>query len=94
MEALRRMHMRSGCCSLCGKQTRHLEGHHESYAPDVLVMLCHLCHHTRHFDPRKLPLTARIVLARARAVGHPELTEAEVISYAEHMHPVGKKGLQ
>jgi len=43
-----------GRCKLCSAYVEKLEAHHVSYAPEIILKLCHSCHHKVHFFPQRL----------------------------------------
>ena len=43
-----------GICVLCKQHVQKLEAHHLSYEPEVIIKICHACHHKVHFWPTRL----------------------------------------
>ena len=43
-----------GRCKLCNSLVDKLEAHHISYSPEIIIKLCHDCHHKVHFWPQRL----------------------------------------
>lgn len=49
-DELRTMRLKAGFkCSTCGRQSNKLDGHHEDYNNDDVVLLCVSCHMVKHF---------------------------------------------
>ncbi len=52
-------------CALCNKDIQRIEGHHLSYEPEKIMMLCIRCHRLLHllndFNKEKLPFVLTII---------------------------------
>lgn len=55
-----------GNCSLCDKFVEKLEAHHIQYDPEIIIKLCHACHHKVHFWPNRLNEFERFKLLEKR----------------------------
>jgi hypothetical protein len=70
IEGMRTEHMKSGNCQLhaegCEGFSRRLEFHHESYAPERGLHVCHHCHHVLHFRPYDLTREQKVKLLSMR----------------------------
>ncbi len=49
-------HIKPNICSKCGKKKSltEIEGHHETYASDVVTWLCHNCHKLLHAEDYRM----------------------------------------
>ena len=45
---------KKGRCSFCSKLVDKIEAHHVSYSPEIVIKLCHHCHHKVHYWPSRL----------------------------------------
>lgn len=43
-----------GNCKFCREFVEKLEAHHICYDPEIVIKLCHSCHHRVHFWPNRL----------------------------------------
>lgn len=43
-----------GYCEFCNAFVEKLEAHHIVYCPEIIIKLCHACHHKTHFWPQRL----------------------------------------
>jgi len=43
-----------GKCKLCNGFVEKLEAHHLCYSPEIIIKICHNCHHRVHFWPQRL----------------------------------------
>jgi len=44
--------MKQGICALCKKETYHLNKHHVSYFPEIIISVCGECHYDIHNNRR------------------------------------------
>lgn len=55
-----------GRCSFCQKMVEKLEAHHICYDPEIIIKLCHLCHHKVHYWPNRLSESEKTILLLKR----------------------------
>ncbi len=55
-----------GNCKFCIIFVEKLEAHHICYAPEIVIKLCHLCHHRVHFWPQRLKQEEIIKMLKLR----------------------------
>lgn len=53
---------KKGHCSLCKRFCNKLEAHHIKYSPEIVISLCHECHHKVHFWPLRLSSNDKFLL--------------------------------
>jgi len=55
---------KAGYCELCKKAVLKLEAHHIKYSPEVIIKLCHDCHHKVHFWPLRVSQKEKLLILK------------------------------